>query len=288
MDLTRKPLPTARLRKLVRELRDLRIAAELTIDDVANQTDVNARTLRRIENEYQRPQKRTLIALLDLYGVVGEKRMQMVALLKDGSEQGWLREFGEDLPEVYAMYMAFEAEAAAVDNYESLFVPGLLQTREYAHAVVKGTMPTASDDDIASRVEVRMRRQASLTKADPLVLATVIDEAAIRRAVGSPTIMADQLRQLAHMALPNVTLRVIPFGAGAHPGMSGSFAVMRFRDEGVPPLVYVDSLASDLLLESTAGLDRFSAVFAQLQEVALTPDDSLRLIAEAARKITKK
>jgi transcriptional regulator with XRE-family HTH domain len=276
------------LRRLAKELRDLRMAAGLTAEDVADRTSVDERTLRRIENEYQRPQRRTLLALLDLFGIHGDRRQTLINLTKDTGEHGWLRAFGDDLPEVYATYSGFEGEAAEVDNYESLFVPGLLQTREYAHAVIKGTLPeSATEDDIATRVEVRMRRQDALSAAEPLRLTAVIDEAALRRVVGSRAVMSAQLRQLAAAAeRPNITLRVIPFDAGAHPGMAGSFVLMRFRDPGVPPLVYIDSMAAELILDDTKDLGRYAAVFEQLNAVALSPEKSARLIAEAAGKKT--
>lgn len=288
MELTRRPVSTVRLRKLAADLKAMREQLGLSLEFVANRIGRARTTLYRIEEGKSRPQRPTLDALLDVYGASAEKRTELHTLAKESAEQGWLRAYGGDLPEVYATYIGLELEALQVENYESLFVPGLLQTREYAHAVIGGTLPTAKEGDIRARVEVRMRRQAALRAEEPLQLAAVIDEAAIRRVVGSPAVMVDQLRSLAKASdAPNVTLRVIPYAAGAHPGMAGSFALMRFRDPSVPPLVYIDSMAAELILEKSDDLRRYTTVFEELSAVALSAEDSARLITEAARRIKK-
>jgi transcriptional regulator with XRE-family HTH domain len=284
MDLSaRRQPPTVRLRRLAAELRKLRTEASLTREEVSEQTGINTATLYRIETAKVRPQRRTLIALLDRYGVTDEtQRADLVDLSKQASELGWLRAYESELPEQYGAYIAFESEARSVRNYESLFVPGLLQTEDYARAVIHGVLPLASDEEVERRVEVRMQRQASLRKKDPLQLWAIVDEAVLRRRVGGPDVMASQLEALvASAALPHVVLQVIPFETGAHAGMPGSFVVMDFADVADPDLVYIDSMAGDLFLEREPDVRRYSATFEHLRAAALNPADSVATVRRA-------
>jgi transcriptional regulator with XRE-family HTH domain len=285
MDLSaRRQPPTVRLRRLASELRSLRDAAHLTRDEVSEQTGINAATLYRIETAKVRPQRRTLVALLDKYGVTDEtQRAELIALSKQATQLGWLQQYEAELPEPLTAYISFEAEARSVRNYETLFVPGLLQTEDYARAVIQGVLPQASADEVHNRVDARIQRQASLTKKSPLNLWAIIDEAVISRLVGGPQVMADQLRRLVELANePHITLQVIPFAAGAHPGMPGSFVVMDFPDAADPDLVYLDSMAGDLFLEREADVRRYTVIFEHLRALALSPQESTRLIAERA------
>src|SRR6185437_509038 len=166
-----------------------------------------------------RPQTRTLRTLLDLYRVEGAHQDELIALLRDARQRGWLHAYQSVLPEQYTTYIGFEGEASGVWNYESLFVPGLLQSEDYARAVIRGGFPSASRDEVERRVQVRMERQDVLRGDRPLELWGIVDEAALRRQVGGRKVMYGQLRYLTESAeLPQVTLQVIPFGAGAHAG----------------------------------------------------------------------
>ncbi|MEU0536169.1 DUF5753 domain-containing protein, partial [Amycolatopsis tolypomycina] len=246
-------------------------------------------TLYRIETAKAKPQKRTLVALLNLYGVDQGQRDYLLALLKDAGVQGWLRPYHSELPEEYTAYISFEREAQSVRNYESLFLPGLLQTEDYARAVIRGVLPAATDEQVEDRVRARMERQPLLTKDKPLKLWAVVDEAALRRVVGGPAVMAAQLRQLAELAsAPNITLQVIRFGAGAHPGMPGQFILLDFADPADTDLIYIDSMAGDLFLESEADISRYRSIFDNLVAVALSPNDSVSLITELATELKEK
>jgi transcriptional regulator with XRE-family HTH domain len=281
MDLSaRRQPPTVRLRRLAGELRGLRTTAGLTREEVSDQTGINPATLYRIETAKVRPQRRTLMALLDKYGVTDEgRRSELVALSRQAAQLGWLHAFGSELSEQYMTYISFEADALSVRNYESQFVPGLLQTENYARAVIKGVLPLASDKEVKRRVEVRMQRQESLRKKSPLRLWAILDETVLHRHVGGEAVMVKQLQALANTASqPHITLQVIPFAAGAHPGMLGSFVVMDFPDPADPDLVYVDSMAGDLFLEREPDLRRYAAIFDHLQAAALDPADSVQVI----------
>lgn len=157
------------------------------------------------------PQRRTLIGLLDLYGVEDPQRSEILALSKQADEQGWLRPYHADLPDEYTAYISFEAEGRGVRNYESSFVPGLLQTEDYARAVIRGVLPTATAKEVDQRVRARIERQHVFTKERPLELWAILDEAALRRLVGAADVMTAQLEHLLAMTeLPNVTLQAIP------------------------------------------------------------------------------
>ena len=272
--------PTVRLRRLAAELRRLRAEAELSREQVAAQTGVNEGTLYRLETARARPQRRTLLALLDLYGVSEAVRSDLLDLSKSADGQGWLRPYQSELPEEYAAYINFEAEARSVRNYESLFIPGLLQTEDYARAVITGTLPMASQPEVEQRVQARIERQELLTAERPLELWAIVDEAAVRRMVGGPGVMRGQLLHLLQAVdRPNITLQVITFEAGAHPGMPGSFVYMEFGDAADPELVYVDTLAGDLFLEAEADLRRYSQMFDHLRATALSQSQTADMIS---------
>ncbi len=271
--------PTVRLRRLAAELRKLRAQAGLTREDVAERTGINEATLYRIERSRARPQKRTLIGLLDIYRAEEAQRTDLLALQSGSNDQGWLRPYHSELPEEYTSYIGFEAEARTVRNYESLFIPGLAQTEHYASEVVRGVLPTASQKEVAQRVQARMERQVVLTKQHPLQLWAIVDEAALRRRVGGREVMREQVRHLLDlMSEPHITFQVIPFEKGAHASMTGSFVHMDFPDTDDPELVYLDTPAGDLFLESEAEIRRYKSMFEHLQAVALGPNDSVDLL----------
>jgi transcriptional regulator with XRE-family HTH domain len=278
--------PTVRLRRLAAELRRLRAEAELSREQVAAQTSVNEGTLYRLETARARPQRRTLLALLDLYGVSEAVRSDLLDLSKSADGQGWLRPYQSELPEEYAAYISFEAEARSVRNYESLFIPGLLQTEDYARAVITGTLPMASQPEVEQRVQARIERQELLTAERPLELWAIVDEAAVRRMVGGPGVMRGQLLHLLQAVdSPNITLQVITFEAGAHPGMPGSFVYMEFGDAADPELVYVDTLAGDLFLEAEADLRRYSQMFDHLRATALSQSQTTDMISAVTKSL---
>jgi len=277
--------PTVRHRRLAAELRRLRETAGLTQEDVSERTGKDRSTLYRLENAQQLPQRSTLIQLLDLYGTSPDPRADLLVLLREAGRRGWMQPHRSDLPAVYSDYISFESEARTVSNYESLFIPGLLQTEDYARAVIAGTLPHATTAEVETRVTARMERQALLTRDSPPQLWAIMDEAAARRLVGGPSVMAAQLARLADAAaLPHVTVQVIPYAAGAHPGMPGSFIVLEFPDPADQGLVYLDSMAGDLFLDYDQEIRRYILMFEHLRAAALRPGQSTALLAEIARQ----
>lgn len=275
----KRQTPTVRLRRLAAELRALRKSSGLTRDEVVERTGINVATLYRIEHARVRPQTRTLRTLLSLYAVDEPKQNDLLALLRDARQRGWLHAYQSELPEQYTTYIGFEGEARSVWNYESLFVPGLLQTEDYARAVIRGVLPTASRDEIEHRVVVRMERQEVLRNDNAVELWAIVDEAALRRQVGGRDTMRAQLTHILEVdELPHVTFQVIPFDVGAHAGMPGSFVLMQFTEATIPDVIYIDSMAGDLFLEEESDVRRYRLVFEHLRAVAVSPGASRSLV----------
>jgi len=285
MDMAGRKLPTVRLRRLAGELRRLREAAGLSREAVTAKTGLDESSIYRVETAQTRPQRRTVLALLGTYGITDPAKVdELVELAKTAGQPGWVQTYEEYLPEQYTVYIGFEGEASSLSNYETVFVPGLLQTEDYARAVIHGVVPAISDEQVQQRVEVRMRRQDVFKRPDPMQFWAVIDEAAIHRQVGGLDVMRAQLQHLVAAAkAPHITLQVVPFGAGAHPGMPGSFVVMEFPDPSDPALVYTDSMAGDLFLEKESDVQRYRATFQQLTAQALSPADSRKIIQKALK-----
>lgn len=284
-------MPTPHLRRFAAELSRLHTAAEIGPDQLKRKANVSQATVHRVTTARTCPQRRTVVALLDAYGTGGLERASVLDLHAQAvTEQTERRAYPPDLPEQYVTYIAYEAMARRLLNWESLFVPGLLQTPEYARATIQGVRPTIPPGSMHHRVEARASRQARLTGTDALQLAVIMDEAALWREVGGPPVMSAQLRHLhAAAAQPSITLRVVPYRAGAHPGMTGSFAVLRFADPDNPDVVYIDSsMEAPFFLDTAPDVERYADTFADLQAVALTPDDSLDLIATAIENFADK
>lgn len=258
------------------ELRQLRAAAGKSREEVAEETDINRATLYRIEKAQTKPQVRTLRALLEFYKVPAPRCAELLTILKSVNQQGWLQTTA-DLPSKYATYIQFEAEASAVINYEACFVPGLLQTEEYARAAITGSGPEIPPEEIEGRVAVRMERQ---TQHNPMApIHAVIDEAVLHRQIGGPRVMKEQLQRLLRInSEPGRTLQVIPYGAGAHAGMHGAFVILKFTEED-PDVIYVEGHGTDLFLESEADLKRYNRIFDHLKSVAAAPGETEAIVA---------
>ncbi len=231
-------------------------------------------------------QPRSVRDLLDLYGVTGSDREGLIQLSREARQPGWWHSFRDVLPNPYEVYIGLETGAVSIRNFEPLLIPGLLQTADYARAMIRGGARELDSDEIERRVEVRLSRQQVLLKEDRPRLWAVIDEAVTRRVVGGPAIMAAQLQQLAEAAEQGkTTLQVVPFSAGAHAGTSGPFVILGLPGPDEPDLVYVETLAGDIYLEERADVDRYTLAFDRLLAAALHPDDSIALVEAAARSL---
>lgn len=277
--------PTLRRRRLAQELRRLRDESEKTSVEVAKALEWNPSKLTRMErNEGRRYSVRDIRDLCDIYGVTDQVyRERLEQLARDGAKKSWWDPYDKMLSEATTTFIGLEAEAAKVLVFESLAVPGLLQTQDYAEAIVRSTPTTISDEEIKARVDIRMRRQQALHDHPALEIVAVIDEAVLRREVGGPLrpeIMAAQLDHLAEVArLPNVTLHVIPFAAGAHAAMSGSFNILRFPEPGDLDAVFADLVAGQMFLEEQEEVRRYHDAFLHLVGTAASPAHTLEMLA---------
>ncbi|MET7932669.1 helix-turn-helix transcriptional regulator [Streptomyces sp. NPDC005322] len=275
--------PTVRRRRLGQELRRLRQEKGMTAEEVAEELMVSQSKISRLENGRRSISQRDVRDLCRTYKVEDKALVDsLMQMAKESRQQGWWNAFG-DVP--YSVYIGFETDAASLRVYEPQVLPGLLQTPEYAEAVISGALPEAPQEQIAQRVQVRLRRQERITDPlGPLRLWAVVDEAAMRREVGSPKIMADQLEYLVRMSHePHVTVQALPFGMGSHPGMSGQFAILEFSDESDTSVVYLEGVTSDLYLEKLSDVQSYSMMYEHLRAQALNVEQSRQFISEVAQ-----
>jgi len=271
-------------RRLAIELKRLRDEAGLTGEQVGEEMGWSVAKVYRIEGDKVRVLLRDVQRLLRLYGVSGAQHDAVTELAKLARVRNWWQQYSGVIPEWFQFYVGLEAAASARHGYESEFVPGLMQTEGYARAIMS-TAPAPDTEEVERQITVRMQRQKRLTEADPLAVWVVLNEAVIRRAVGGRAVMREQLSRLAELsALNNVTVQVMPFAAGAHPAMHGSFAIMQFPDPVDPDVVYLEAQTGALYLEGTQDVRRYSLMFDHLRALALGPDASHDLIAGLARE----
>jgi transcriptional regulator with XRE-family HTH domain len=279
--------PTLRRRRLARELLRLRDNAGLTIEAASAAVGISSSHLSRVERAQVGVRLPVIKLLLTTYDADAATAAYLTGIAKEASIRGWWHTYVGSIPERYATYIGFEAEASQIWNFEAAAVPGLLQTENYARAMFQGGTSRLSDEEIARRVEVRMQRQQILGQADPPKLWFILDEAVLCRQVGGAKTLADQLKHIADVAtLPHVDIQVVPFSVGAHPGTPGSFIVLRFPDPTDPPVVYIETMAGDLYPEGQHDIDGIMLAFDRLRAMALAPDASAELIRKAAKELT--
>lgn len=278
-----RPSPTVRRRRLRYELRRLRTERDLTIDDVQDRSngDIRAPTLSRWETGERSIRPTDLRLLLDIYEVAEPEREVLLTLARQAKERGWWQAYASVMPESFHVYVGLEAEAAAIRAYAAELVPGLLQTADYYRAYLT-TAP--ANPDVDRKVEVRLARQERLAGGDRPRFWVVMNEAVIRRTVGGTDVMRAQLARIVDVSgLPEVTIQVLPFSGGAHPAMEGPFSILDFPEPGLDPtVVYLENQAGSVYLEEDAQVDRYSQTFDHLIARALSPEDSVRMIGEAA------
>ncbi|WP_175410055.1 helix-turn-helix transcriptional regulator [Streptomyces sp. TRM64462] len=278
--------PAVRRRKLGEELRGLRLRAGLTSRDAARLVGWHQSKVSRIETGRSGVTHADVVRLLDAYGV-GDRRLRTVlealAGAADGGGTGWWRAYRDVIPPQYRDFISLEAEACAARTLETSVIPGLVQTPDYARAVTRAALEGLPEATVDALVEVRMARQEVLRGAVPLRLDAVLDEAVLRRQVGGARVMGAQLRTLAEVAeLPHVRLQVLPFTMGGYVGLSGSFVIFSFPNISDLDVVVLDHMTRSLYLERSEDLEAYGAAFRTMQAHALTPEESLVLIAGIA------
>jgi len=289
MPAGQRPLVRRRLRT---ELRQERERARKSQAEVAKKMDWSLSKIIRLEAGQVGISTNDLKALLDLYGVGDdERRSYFIELARSARQQSaWWNAFRDVVPSgEYFDFLGYENDAATLNYYCSLILPGLLQTEDYAREVFETAASTELDETTIDRlVELRMaRKEHVLDRDDPPQLNVVIDEASLHRVVGGPEVMSDQITSIAEVAqLDNVMIRVIPFGTGGHPGMNGPFEILEFADPADPPVVQFDAAPRDVTLrdnDEIAGMYR--RIYAGLFDLAMEESESVELMNRIAADI---
>lgn len=278
--------PTVRSRRLAQILRDLRKAAGLRQDAVARHLHHTVQWVSRTENAATcRPSVGDVRALLALYGVTGAAEIdRVVRLAVEVKQNGWWHEY--DLNATLATLVSLEAEASAKRVWECAFIPGLLQTEAYARAVIAAGLDELAPRRVDELARVRMERQKVLHRPGPLRLSAVIGEQVLHRPAGGRDVMRAQLRHLCEAAeAENVTVRLLPYAAGEHPGMTGAFTILSFPDPADHDIVYCDTPAGAVYAEEPHDIGRAGRAFEMLTAASLPPRESIDLAARYAAQL---
>ncbi|PYC75154.1 transcriptional regulator [Micromonospora arborensis] len=256
------------------QLRRLRESSGVTREGAGWEIRSSESKISRMELGRVGFKERDVSDLLTLYGVTEDhEREALLKLARDANSPGWWHRYGDVLPTWFQSYLGLEAAAALIRSYEVQFVPGLLQTREYARSVVLLGHGTADPAEIDRRVALRMRRQQLLRRENPPQLWAVVDEAALRRPIGGPAVMRGQLAALIEATKsPNIRLQVIPFAAGGHAAAGGAFTILRFGDQELPDIVYIEQLTSAIYLDKRDDLDYYAVAMERLCVEAEPPE----------------
>lgn len=270
--------PSMRRRRLAAELRQLRTAAALSIEDVAGRLGWPGSKVSRIENRQVGITPRDLRKLLDLYKVADRAyREQLLEMGRRATERGWWQSYTGVVPSAYANLIGLEAEAATIRTYEPELVPGLLQTADYARAVIRAGRPGDTMEEIDRRVEVRLERQEVLTRTSPPPpkVNVVLNEGVLARRVGGPEVMRAQIEHLMRgRDRANIVIQILSFSAGEHPAMVGPFTMLTFLDPADPGVVNVENVMGSLALEKPEEIRAYDEVWGAIQALAIPPDDS--------------
>jgi transcriptional regulator with XRE-family HTH domain len=274
--------PTVRGRRLARELRRLREDRGLTLQEVADRLGGSRATVSRLETGQTRPRQRDVAALLDLYEAPAAEREALLTLARQTGQRGWWTAYVDVFT---GSYVALEDEASEIRTWDAQLIHGLLQTEDYARAVISAGRLLPGPEDVDRRIAARKARQALLDRPDAPHLHAVFDEAVVRRPVGGPAVMSSQLLALAKAARrPNVTIHVLPYDAGAHAGLDGRFTILSYPNPADPDIAYVEGTMGDVYLESAEETGQHRKRFDQITALALSPAESTRLIVEAAKE----
>ncbi len=271
--------PTVRQRELGTRLRQLRNGLGLTVEEVAEKLLCSATKISRVETGARRPTLRDVRDLCSIYGVNESDTTDLMNLARKAREQGWWNEY-DDLN--LTPYIGLEQEATSITCFTMYYIPALLQTEEYARAIIRGILPEIDPRILEQRVEARLRRQQRLDQDDRPRYRVIMDEAVLHRRVGGATVMAAQLDKVLRQERDGkATVQVIPFDIGAHAAQDSNFLVLEFsKPEPLPPVVFVESLTNHAYQERKANVDRYREAVEHLRDAALSPRDSVLRIAE--------
>jgi transcriptional regulator with XRE-family HTH domain len=278
--------PAVRRRQLMTELKRLREKTGMTQEDVAGQLDWHPTKIMRIETGRTAPHPNDVRVMLGLYKVDDSDILaSLLKLAKDARQRGWWYSYKDVLISRFELFLGLESEADTIRDFELTMIPGLLQTSDYARELMRGLM-TFDAAEIERFVELRMARQQILARPDAPQLWAILDEAAIHRVVGGQEIMRAQLLHLADTAAGGkITVQVLPYGAGPHPGQSGPFIILGFAELTEPEVVYMETVGGNLYVDKPEEVRLFTAAFDQLRAVALSPAQSAAMLHSLAGEL---
>jgi transcriptional regulator with XRE-family HTH domain len=260
-------------------LRDLRERAGKSFEEAARVLSVTTSTVRRMEKAEVGLRPLYVKALLESYGVEAGEIDAFLALVDKANRPGWWHRFRSVLPDWFSLYVSLESEAFLIRSYEPHCVPGLLQTEEYARALLRTGFPRADEEELDRRVALRMGRQRLLAKPDAPRLWVVLDEQVLRRPVGDADVMRNQIDRLVEAAAkPNISLQIMPFEAGPHPGMFGPFQLFRFSYPELPDVVYTESLTGAVYIDERPEVTAYLEALDRMVTQALPVQDTERFL----------
>ncbi|MFE0686705.1 helix-turn-helix domain-containing protein [Streptomyces xiamenensis] len=277
-------------RQLGRNLRELRSRARLTVRAAARKLEWSEAKMWRIETGQTPLRSLDVQAMCFVYGAPSDLTEALMGLAKETKARGWWHAYGDVIPEGFDVYVGLEEAATRLATYENEVVPGLLQTERYAREIIRVHLRGISEEELEGRVRLRVERQSLLTRVtDPPELRVALSEAVLRRPIGGDGVMVEQLAHLIYMSgLPHITVRVVPFLAGAHAGLvTGPFVILRFPlngdgNDSEPPTVYADGYTGGLYLDKPREVQQYEQAFEGTWETALDERASRVLIAEVA------
>jgi len=272
--------PTLRQRELGLRLRKLRTGLGLTVEEVADKLLCSPAKISRIETAARRPAPRDVRDLCDIYGVSEPEKAELMQLTRQAREQGWWTQY-DDL-NLYP-YIGLEQDASSITCYSMHYVPALLQTEDYARAIIKAVLPGIEPKVLEDRVEARIRRQQLLARENPPRYRAVLDEGVLCRPAGPATLMAAQLGRINELVRADkATVQVIPFEVGAYAVSDSNFVFLEFGRSPLSSIIYVEGLASGQYYERAADVALYDQAVERLRDVALSPRDSMQFL-EAMR-----
>lgn len=277
--MMRRPESTVRVEVLGAELRRLREAAGLTLLEVSELVGISQSHLSKMELGKRTQQLEDVASLCTVYKAFGQDRQDLLELARNSTELGYWQTRRQSYGSRVATLRMLESRATALFNFETVLIPGYLQTVPYMRAVMRGVM-VGDEEEIDRRVVARLQRQTQVRRTNT-ELTAIVCESALRAQIGGPAVMRDQLNHVVEAAMrPQVRLRVVPTSAGAHPGLEGAFIRLRFPDR--PGVVFVGCGTSSLFLEETDDIEHYKIVAAELFKVALSHEESVALAASIA------
>jgi Domain of unknown function (DUF5753)/Helix-turn-helix domain len=269
------------------QLRRLREAAQVSREDAGYHIRASGSKISRMELGRVSFKERDVTDLLEFYGVTDPAHTEsLIQLTREANAPAWWQKFQDVVPDWFQVYVGLEEAAQLIRVYEMQFVPGLLQTEEYARAVVVQGAPGLEPEEVDRRVALRMGRQKLLNKDNPPRLWAIVDEAALRRPMGGRDVLVAQIERLMDaVSEPNITLQVMPFRYGGHAAEGGAFTIMRFPEADLPDMVYMEYLTGALYLDKPDEVERYAAVMERLSVAGTSPDRTREILAAMLKEI---